>query len=81
MPIYEYECQKCSQRFEVRKPFGEDGAMPCPRGIEARRLFSPLPIIFKGSGFYVTDSRKDHSGSLLDKFDGDKAGGKKEAEK
>jgi len=70
MPIYEYECQKCSLRFEVRKHFGEDGATPCPQcGTEAHRLFSPVPIIFKGSGFYVTDNRKDHNESLSDKDD------------
>jgi putative FmdB family regulatory protein len=61
MPIYEYECQKCLFRFEVRKHFGEDGATPCPQCQgDARRLFSPVPIIFKGSGFYVTDSRKNN---------------------
>jgi len=81
MPIYEYECQKCSLRFEVRKHFGEDGATPCPQcGIEARRLFSPVPIIFKGSGFYVTDNRKDHNGSSSDKGDGNKTESKKESE-
>jgi len=65
MPIYEYKCQKCSLRFEVRRHFGEDGATPCPQcGIEAHRLFSAVPIIFKGSGFYVTDSRKNHDRPL-----------------
>jgi putative FmdB family regulatory protein len=61
MPIYEYECLKCSHRFEVRKHFGEDGVTPCPQCQgDARRLFSPVPIIFKGSGFYVTDHKKNH---------------------
>ena len=59
MPIYEYECEKCSLRFELKRHFGEDGGSSCPRcASEARRLFSAVPIIFKGSGFYVTDSRK-----------------------
>jgi putative FmdB family regulatory protein len=67
MPIYEYECQKCSHRFEVRKHFGEDGATPCPQCQgDARRIFSPVPIIFKGSGFYVTDHRKNHNQSPSD---------------
>jgi putative FmdB family regulatory protein len=74
MPIYEYECGKCSLRFELRRRFSEDGSGFCPQcGSEARRLFSPVPIIFKGSGFYVTDSRKDHSESLSDKSDGYKS--------
>jgi len=61
MPIYEYECTKCSHRFEMRKGFRDNGGAPCPQcQSEARRLFSPVPIIFKGSGFYVTDSRGDN---------------------
>ena len=59
MPIYEYVCKKCHLRFELRRPIGEDGGTPCPQCAgEAQRLFSPVPIIFKGSGFYVTDSRQ-----------------------
>jgi putative FmdB family regulatory protein len=59
MPIYEYECEKCLLRFELKRPYGEDGRTPCPQCTsEARRLFSPVPIIFKGSGFYSTDNRK-----------------------
>ena len=63
MPIYEYECDKCSLRFEVKRRFSEDGGSPCcPRCQgSVRRLFSPLPIIFKGSGFYVTDNRNNHN--------------------
>ena len=60
MPIYEYECEKCLLRFELKRSFGEDGRGYCPRcGSEARRLFSPIPIIFKGSGFYQTDYRSE----------------------
>ena len=59
MPIYEYECEKCLLRFELKRHFGEDAASPCPDcGSMARHLFSPVPLIFKGSGFYVTDNRK-----------------------
>lgn len=65
MPIYEYECERCRLRFELRMHFGEDRGTPCPQCQgNARRLFSPVPIIFKGSGFYVTDSRKNHDHSL-----------------
>lgn len=60
MPTYEYECTKCLGRFEVKKRFSDNGADLCPScGGGARRLFSPVPIIFKGPGFYVTDNRKD----------------------
>ena len=58
MPIYEYECKKCRSRFEMKRSFGEDGSAKCPecRG-KAYRIFTSVPVIFKGSGFYVTDSR------------------------
>jgi len=63
MPIYEYECEECRLRFELRRPFSEDGGTACPQCASyARRLFSPVPIIFKGSGFYITDNR-NHSPS------------------
>lgn len=64
MPIYEYECERCHFRFELRRSFSQNGAGFCPQcGNEARRLFSPVAIIFKGPGFYVTDSRKNHGQS------------------
>jgi len=60
MPIYEYECGKCLRRFELKRQLGGDGGSTCPEcGNEARRLFSPVPVVFKGSGFYVTDTRKN----------------------
>ncbi len=63
MPIYEYECGKCNRRFELKQGFHDKSEAECPYCKEiARRVFHPSPIIFKGSGFYVTDhrpSRKD----------------------
>ncbi|RJO60503.1 MAG: zinc ribbon domain-containing protein [Dehalococcoidia bacterium] len=59
MPIYEYECSKCKSRFEVKRGFHEEGGGCCPHcGGEGRQIYSPAPLIFKGSGFYVTDHRK-----------------------
>ena len=58
LPIYEYECNCCSTRFDLRRSFSDDSQVLCPRCEgETERIFSPVPIIFKGSGFYVTDSR------------------------
>lgn len=66
MPTYEYECPQCSARFEMRQGFTEDTSATCPRcGSEAIRIFWPVPIIFKGSGFYVTDSRNKPESSPL----------------
>jgi putative FmdB family regulatory protein len=60
MPIYEYECEQCSLRFELRRSFDGRSEVVCPQcGGSARRIFSPVPIIFKGSGFYITDSREE----------------------
>ena len=58
MPIYEYKCDSCSYRFEKKQGFHDEPAATCPKCQEmARRVFHPTPIIFKGSGFYVTDNR------------------------
>lgn len=57
MPTYEYKCIECSDVFEEMHGMNET-VESCPRcGGKVRRLFSPVGIIFKGSGFYKTDSR------------------------
>ena len=60
MPVYEYECGSCHHRFEKKQSFHDKPVAACPecQG-KAKRLFHPAPIIFKGSGFYVTDHRKN----------------------
>ena len=64
MPIYEYECLECGLHFDKLQRFGEPGPETCPRGHERiHRLLSQPAIIFKGSGFYVTDNRRNGSGS------------------
>ena len=62
MPIYEYECKDCSMQFELIGSFGDNPESPCPKCEgKDRRVFSAVPVIFKGSGFYTTDSRKNGS--------------------
>ncbi len=81
MPIYEYECEKCACRFELKRRFDEDVGSPlCPRCRgKVRQLFSPAVILFKGSGFYVTDSRSDRNRpSEEDRTDKVEGGGKEE---
>ncbi|MEK7353171.1 MAG: zinc ribbon domain-containing protein [Chloroflexota bacterium] len=64
MPTYEYECPSCSSRFEQKRSFTDESKVKCPKcQRQARRIFSPVPIIFKGSGFYVTDHKGDHGHS------------------
>jgi putative FmdB family regulatory protein len=60
MPIYEYECGSCHFHFERKQRFDEEPVAMCPKcGGKARRVIHSVPIIFKGSGFYTTDSRKN----------------------
>ncbi len=64
MPIYEYECGSCHHRFEVKQGFKDKPQAKCPQcKATARRVFHPTPIIFKGSGFYITDHRPSESSS------------------
>jgi putative FmdB family regulatory protein len=57
VPIYQYKCDECSCDFDIRKSFNDDADhVNCPDcGKKATRVFIPPAIIFKGSGFYVTD--------------------------
>jgi len=59
MPIYEYECGQCQWRFEMKQGFDAEPMAICPQCQgKARRILHPAPLLFKGSGFYITDSRQ-----------------------
>ena len=59
MPTYEYRCTKCGHLYEKREGFDAPARQRCSRcGAEARRVIHAPPILFKTSGFYVTDNRK-----------------------
>lgn len=56
MPIYEYQCTGCAYRFEVKQSIKDDPIKECARcGKEVTKLISPPAIMFKGSGWYITD--------------------------
>ncbi len=61
MPTYEYECQKCGQRFELYQSIKDEPKKTCPqpkcRGRVKRLLSTGAGLLFKGSGFYSTDYR------------------------
>jgi putative FmdB family regulatory protein len=59
LPLYEYQCRACRKTAEVRHGFKETYDAACAEcGGEMARVYSPAGIVFKGSGFYLTDSRK-----------------------
>ena len=56
MPRYDYECDACGHRFELRQGFGAERVAECPLcSGHSRRKFHAVPIIYKGTGFYTTD--------------------------
>ncbi len=59
MPLYDYQCAACQNVTEVRHGFKEAMTEKCPTcgGSDMKRVFSAAPIIFNGSGYYITDSR------------------------
>ena len=62
MPTYDYQCRDCNAVTEVIHSMLEDGPSVCERcGGQLRRILYPTGIIFKGSGFYKTDSRASTS--------------------
>ncbi len=59
MPTYEYACRDCGEHVEVVQSFRDDPLTTCGLcGGSLRKVFSAAGIVFKGSGYYVTDSRK-----------------------
>ncbi|MFA5105119.1 MAG: FmdB family zinc ribbon protein [Candidatus Margulisiibacteriota bacterium] len=60
MPIYEYRCNDCKKVIEEHQGFNDKPLTKCKEcGGALKRIFSPAGIIFKGSGFHITDNRKD----------------------
>ena len=73
MPTYEYRCTACDERLEVVQSFSDDPLTKCPNCNKKalRKVFSPVGIVLKGSGFYKTDNRSGKSGSHSFKTGGD----------
>lgn len=66
MPTYVYACDACGAQFEQFQSFRDEPLRVCRCGKEGfvRRVFQPVGIVFKGSGWYITDSRKSESASV-----------------
>ncbi len=62
MPTYEYQCTACQNRFERFQKFSDPPVTECPEcGGNVRKVLFPAGVVFKGSGWYITDSRKGGS--------------------
>lgn len=89
MPTYSYECTDCSDRFDIVQAFTDDALTTCERcSGRLRKRFNSVGIVFKGSGFYRTDSRESDgkskssaNGSANGSSGGDGAAGSGSGEK
>jgi putative FmdB family regulatory protein len=83
MPTYQYACTKCEHEFEVVQSFSDAAISKCPEcGGEVRKKFGAVGVVFKGSGFYRTDSREKKKTETKPKKDEKaKDSGKKETAK
>ena len=60
MPTYQYACSVCHHEFEVFQAFSESSLTHCPEcNGKLRKVYSPVGVVFKGSGFYKTDSKSE----------------------
>ena len=67
MPIYEYACTACGERTEAKQGFDDPPLEDCPLcGGRLRKLYSPVGIVFKGSGFYSTDQKSSKNAGKTD---------------
>jgi putative FmdB family regulatory protein len=77
MPTYHYRCKSCAHEFDHFQKFSEDPLTVCPEcGQEIRRVIQPVGVVFKGSGWYITDSRpkpSDANGAKSDDKPAEKA--------
>lgn len=85
MPTYEYLCNKCEYAFEVVQSFSDAALENCPKcDGQVRKVYNNVGIVFKGSGFYKTDSRTSTATKPESKSDaksGTKSEGKSEVKK
>ncbi len=86
MPTYGYKCRECETEFDVFRKISDDPVEKCPKcGGPVKRVFHPVGIIFKGSGFYTTDNKKEQDKPAPARTAGDPAtkkneGGEKKSE-
>jgi putative FmdB family regulatory protein len=74
VPTYQYACKVCEHRFEAVQSFTEASLTECPEcSGQLRKLYGSVGVVFKGSGFYRTDSRKESSSATSAKAEASSA--------
>lgn len=75
MPTYVYKCANCGHTFEARQRMSDSALTDCPSCEESalRRVINSVGVVFKGSGFYVTDNRNGRNGTAASNGSGTSA--------
>ncbi len=82
MPTYQYSCTECGHFFEAVQSFSDDSLTVCPQCEgRLRKVFNAVGVVFKGSGFYRTDSRAQANGGESGSSSSEKSGSGKSSEK
>ena len=82
MPTYEYLCNQCEHAFEVVQSFSDSAIEQCPKcDGRVRKVYNNVGVVFKGSGFYKTDSRSAPSAKPENKVENKPATAKNKLEK
>ena len=78
MPTYSYHCDTCGHDFDAFQKFSDDPLTECPEcAAPIRRVIQPVGVVFKGSGWYITDSRPKSSSDGSDSSSKTKASSEK----
>jgi putative FmdB family regulatory protein len=82
MPIYEFACQDCGHEFEKIQSFSDSTTPACPncQGVHVQRRLSAPAIHFKGSGWYITDSKNAAKGSATGSSNGEDGKGESKSD-
>lgn len=80
MPTYAYACTECDHRFDIVQSFSDDSLTVCPEcDGRLRKVFNAVGVVFKGGGFYRTDSRSGSSSSVPASSSSDSGSSKSES--
>jgi putative FmdB family regulatory protein len=77
VPTYQYQCTDCGEPLEIQQSFTDDALTECPAcGGRLRKVFNAVGVVFKGSGFYVNDSKSKSSSTSTASTSSDKSAAK-----